>query len=250
MICKNCGLEFKENFCSNCGQRKSANDRLRFMSVIQHFLDDQFDLSKGISYTLKYLASKPGEVGRMYIAGKRKRFTNPARFLIIAAALQALIDFLADKDRLIKEYQFYYHPSISEELSNSIEKWSYYLGTEYTLSSTIFFMLLIPLVLNAFFRRPDYNYTELLVVSFYFNGLALISNVLLTFIFRHVFSLYLPNEFLSLTYVLILAWTFVSFYKHIPIIPRILKILGSLAIIVLIRVYLLPLTLSLLFPVS
>ncbi|MGI9547785.1 MAG: DUF3667 domain-containing protein [Flavobacteriaceae bacterium] len=249
MKCKNCDSDFQGAFCNNCGQRKTANDRLAFRNLIENFLNDQFNIQKGFLYTLKYLAKKPGEVGKMYVEGKRKRFTSPSKFLIIAAALQALIDFLSEKDRLIREYHYNYYPNISEEFSSSIEYWNLNLGTEYALSSTILFIVFIPLVLNTFFRRADYNYTELMVVSFYFNGIALIINTLIVFIFRHIFAVYLPIEVWTLIYMAVLIWAFMSFYKHIALIPRFFKILASLGIIVLIRVYLLPVLFAIIFPV-
>ncbi len=250
MTCKNCGHEFQENFCPNCGQRKMGNSRLKLFALIGKFIDDEFDLHQGFFYTLWQLSYKPGITARNYIQGMRKRYTAPTRFLIITVAFQALIDYLSAPRRLIREYYAYYPSVIPERLYDDIQYYNYLLGTEYALSVNVAQLFLFPVAFSIFFRKLKYNYTELLVVSFYFISIALIFNSIFSFIMRHVFALYLSGDFITLFMVAVLSWAYISFFEGDRPFLRIIKVLASLAFIVLFRVYIVPFLLSLLFPVS
>ena len=250
MTCKNCGREFNDNFCPNCGQRKMGNEKLSLFALIGKFIDDEFDLHGGFFYTLWQLSYKPGHVARNFVRGMRKRYTAPTRFLIITLAFQALIDFLSPERKLIREYDFYFIPFVPERLHDDMQYYNYILGTEYALSVNIIQLALFPVVFNIFFRKRGYNYTELLVVSFYFISIAIIFNMLLSFVARHVFNLYLSGDLITLFMIAVLSWTFIDFFREKRPVVSLIKVLISLVVIVLIRVYIVPLLFSLFFPVS
>jgi len=250
MTCKNCGREFQEIFCPNCGQRKTSNSRLELFALIKKFVDDEFDLHRGFFYTLWQLSYKPGTVARSYVQGMRKRYTAPTRFLIITLAFQALIDYLSAARELIREYYAYYPSLIPERFYDDMQYYNYLLGTEYALSVNVAQLFLFPIAFRIFFRKFKYNYTELLVVSFYFISIALIYNIIFSFIMRHVFGLYLSGDFITLFMVAILSWAYVSFFEDDKPFLRVIKVLASLAIIILFRIYIVPFVLSYFFPVS
>ena len=250
MECRNCGNDFDDNFCPNCGQRKMGNSRLNLFALIGKFIDDEFDLHRGFFYTLWQLSYKPGTVARNYVQGMRKRYTAPTRFLIITLAFQALIDYLSAARKLIQEYYAIYPSFIPERLYDDMQYYNYLLGTEYALSVNVIQLLLFPVAFNIFFRKLKYNYTELLVVSFYFISIALIYNILFSFIMRHVFNLYLSGDFITVFMMVVLGWAFVSFFEDNRPFLRLIKVLASLVIIVLFRVYIAPFVLGLFFPVS
>ena len=250
MTCKNCEQEFQENFCPNCGQRKTGNSRLNLFALINRFIDDEFDLHRGFFYTLWQLSYKPGTVARNYVQGMRKRYTAPTRFLIITVAFQSLIDFLSVTKKLIREYNIYYPSVIPEGMYDDMQYYNYVLGTEYALSVNIVQLFLFPVVFNFFFRKLKYNYTELLVVSFYFISIALVYNMVLSFILRHAFGLYLPGDYITLFMIAVMSWAYISFFEDDKPFLRVIKVLASLVIIVLFRVYIVPFFFSLFFPVS
>ena len=250
MNCKNCQNQFEGNYCPNCGQIREANNRLRFLPIVQRFLDDTFDLNHGFFFTVWQLLLNPGRVGSNYIGGKRQRYTSPLRFLIIMVALQALIDFLSDSNRLIKEFEMVFNPLISSRLNDSITYYNYVLGTEYALYIGIASIAIFPIAFNIFFRRLNYNYTELLVISFYYFGIAQFLSTITVFLLRHLFGVYISGEVSTILIIGALIWTFMSFFIQINPVARIIRILGALAIVVLIRVYLLPFILAIFFPVS
>ena len=249
MNCKNCGREFHENFCPNCGQRKMGNSKLNLFALIGKFIDDEFDLHRGFFHTLWQLSYKPGTVARNYVQGMRKRYTAPTRFLIITLAFQALVDYLSSTRRLIREYDFYYIPFVPEGLYDDMQYYNFLLGTEYALSVNVIQLALFPVVFNIFFRKHNYNYTEILVVSFYFISIALIFNILVSFFLRHVFGLYLTGEYITIFMMAVLSWAFIRFFKDDKPFLRLVKVVVSLTLIVLIRVYIVPLLLSIFFPV-
>ena len=250
MNCKNCGREFQENFCPNCGQRKMGNSRLKLFALIGKFIDDEFDLHRGFFYTLWQLSYKPGTVARNYVRGMRKRYTAPTRFLIITLAFQALIDFLSSTRRLIREYDFYYIPFVPENLYDDMQYYNYILSTEYALSVNVIQLALFPVVFNIFFKKEKYNYTEILVVSFYYISIALIFNIAVSFVLRHVFGLYLSGEYITIFMMAVLSWAFIRFFQIDKPVLRLVKVLVALTVIVLIRVYVVPFLFSLFFPVK
>ena len=250
MTCKNCGREFNDNFCPNCGQRKMGNAKLNLFALIGKFIDDEFDLHRGFFYTLWKLSYKPGTVARNYVEGMRKRYTAPTRFLIITLAFQALIDFLSTPKEIIREYYTYYPSFLPENLYDDMQYYNYLLSTEYALSVNLLQLALFPVVFNIFFRKLKYNYTELLVVSFYFISIALIFNIFFSFLMRHLFGIYMQGDIITLFMLIILTWAYFRFFKDNAPILRLFKVVLSLLVIVLIRVYLTPFIFSFFFPVS
>ena len=227
-----------------------SNEKLNLFALIGKFIDDEFDLHRGFFYTLWQLSYKPGTVARNYVEGMRKRYTAPTRFLIITLAFQALIDFLSPEKRLIREYDFYYIPFVPERLHDDMQYYNYILSTEYALSVNLIQLALFPVAFNIFFRKRGYNYTELLVVSFYFISIALIFNMLLSFVTRHVFGLYLSGEYITIFMIGVLSWTFIDFFREKKPGLSLLKVLIALLLIVLVRVYIVPFLFSLFFPIS
>ncbi|MEN8797927.1 MAG: hypothetical protein ABF293_01685, partial [Flavobacteriaceae bacterium] len=172
------------------------------------------------------------------------------RFLIITLAFQALIDYLSPAKELIREYYAYYPSVIPEHLYDNMQYYNYLLGTEYALSVNVVQLLLFPIAFKIFFRKLKYNYTELLVVSFYFISIALIFNIIFSFIMRHVFGIYLSGNFITLLMIAIMSWAYISFFEDDRPFLRVIKVLGALTLIVLFRVYMVPFLLSFFFPVS
>ena len=91
--CNNCGTDFEGSFCFNCGQIYSANKRLAFSTIVRDFFDNTFNIHKGFFFTFWKLIIKPSDVATSYIQGKRKTYTNPTRYLVIALAALATMQY-------------------------------------------------------------------------------------------------------------------------------------------------------------
>lgn len=87
--CKNCGAALSGNFCANCGQ-KSEIHRVTFGHFAHEFFHAFTHTDKGILLLMKELITRPGQVAREYLDGKRKKYFNPLTFLIILSSLYVL----------------------------------------------------------------------------------------------------------------------------------------------------------------
>lgn len=95
--CKNCGVTFEGQFCSNCGQ-KSNSGTITFGELLLTFFNSVLDFEAPLYKTIYELTIKPGTLIRSYIRGKRKSYYNPIRYLIFTMALYLLIKLLIDFD--------------------------------------------------------------------------------------------------------------------------------------------------------
>ena len=87
--CPNCDVPRTGKFCAACGQNNRA-DRLSLKEMSQTGLAHVFELDVPLLRTLVGLTIRPGRVCREYIAGHRRRYSNPLRYCIITAALYML----------------------------------------------------------------------------------------------------------------------------------------------------------------
>ena len=89
--CLNCAtlLTADDHYCPTCGQ-KTDTHRLS-MAHIWHDLVHAFThADKGIFYTIRELAVRPGVVAREYVTGKRKKYFNPFSMLVIVLGINLL----------------------------------------------------------------------------------------------------------------------------------------------------------------
>jgi hypothetical protein len=246
--CHNCKNTFDGNFCSNCGQRNLANKRLQMREVINDFFDNTFNLHKGFLYTFWQLIIKPGKVANAYIDGYRKTYTNPTRYLVIALAFQSFIDYQFKTTEVIKNDTYFTFSFLSDSLNKSMEIWNIKLAVEYILFSNLFMIILIPAIFYIFFKRLNFNYTELLTVSFYYIPTILFITMPILFITKVIFGIFIPKEIIILIFMAYLFWSNLSFFKVVPFWKRFLKIITVIVLFMIIRVFFLPYIISLLFP--
>lgn len=90
MTCKNCEAPLTGRFCSNCGQKADIH-RITFSHVFHDFIHAFTHADKGFLLLIKKLITKPGIVSKEYLDGKRKKYFNPLSFLVITAAIHALV---------------------------------------------------------------------------------------------------------------------------------------------------------------
>ena len=87
--CPNCGEPRAGRFCSGCGQREMGG-RLTLRGLWREFASRAFNLNRGLLHTVVSLAQSPGSVPRDYVEGRRRTYTNPLSFLLLAATLSVL----------------------------------------------------------------------------------------------------------------------------------------------------------------
>lgn len=247
--CQNCKNSFTGNFCANCGQRKQANDRLRFKELSKDFVDNVFNIHKGLFYTFWQLLKAPGKTGRAFIRGKRKDFTNPIRYLIIAVAIQAFIDYWFIHPELDEAPGFIYFAFLSEEINRSMAWWNHILATRYSFIHNLSMIFTFPLAYTVLFRKQGYNFTELLTVNFYYFATGLIVTILSIFGTELLSSSKLPIPIIILVTMGYVFWSSIHFFNKVHIGTRILLILISILFFMLFRVFMVTYLLSVFFPV-
>ncbi len=98
--CLNCGAELTGDFCHNCGQRSSVC-RLTVKSAI---VDDTWSavrMDRRVWPTVFALLIHPWVVIKEYIQGKRVRWTQPVRLIIILCFVDLVIEmFVPHADSL------------------------------------------------------------------------------------------------------------------------------------------------------
>ena len=90
--CLNCGQPFtgNEKFCSYCGQ-KNTSEKLTFSIFINNLVSGFFSYDSRFWTTFILLLTKPGQVSKEYIKGKRARFVNPFQLYLNVSIVFFLI---------------------------------------------------------------------------------------------------------------------------------------------------------------
>ncbi|MEN0651520.1 MULTISPECIES: DUF3667 domain-containing protein [Hyphobacterium] len=91
--CANCGAPLSGDFCAACGQSREDIRRPAW-SLVTDTLDGLLSWDGRILSTYRHLFTRPGQVARDYMDGKRQSFTPPVRlYLIVSLIFFAAISF-------------------------------------------------------------------------------------------------------------------------------------------------------------
>jgi hypothetical protein len=102
MECLNCGhpLELSDRYCPNCSQANSVK-HLTIKDFLDELFEDMVRFDTRLVRTLTTMLWRPGRVSKDFIAGKRKTYANPFRFLLTLAFIYfLLLSVTGDFDRL------------------------------------------------------------------------------------------------------------------------------------------------------
>lgn len=86
VMCKNCGTEFKGEFCPNCGQ-KGRVGRLRIRQGVEDLVGIFTNFDTGFMHTCLELIYRPGYMMYDYIKGHRKEYVKPIQLLFLLASI-------------------------------------------------------------------------------------------------------------------------------------------------------------------
>jgi uncharacterized protein DUF3667 len=84
--CLNCGAVLAGGWCSQCGQR-AAEIRPTMHELLHEALHEFSHLDGKIIQTAQLLFTKPGELTREFVAGRRARYVTPIRLYLICSLL-------------------------------------------------------------------------------------------------------------------------------------------------------------------
>lgn len=90
--CKNCGrlLQPEDNYCPQCGQ-SAKTKRLQIKQVRKDVFKKFLHADSGILHLTKALAVRPGQAIGDYIAGKRKEYYEPLKYLTFTVGISVLL---------------------------------------------------------------------------------------------------------------------------------------------------------------
>ena len=152
--CKNCGTDYKGNYCNYCGQ-KSDIERLNLKYLLHNLFHATTHLDAGYFYTLKELAFRPGHFIREYLQGKRSNHGDPVLMLLILGGICSV---------LYNHYQLKTLSSVDiSTFKGDMQMFSLkffalaFLGYSFLFSLADFFI----------FRYKGYNYIELYVMNLF-----------------------------------------------------------------------------------
>lgn len=248
IICKNCDFPFEGAYCPICAQSIKANDRLTIKNIVSDFFDTVFNFDKGFFYTFWSLLKQPGVVARSFIQGKRKRFTNPVKYLIIATAIQALFEYIFMYEE--QGVPFTNYSFLSNSMNQNMHLWNESMTLNYPILFGIINLLFWPIPLYFLFKKLKYNFSELIVSMMYFYGTIVILIELMVMIYTPITKRNIPIELVSLLATIYLTYAFLNFYRKDTISWRIPRIAVVLIILLAFRMFILPFSLAWLFPLN
>lgn len=210
--CKNCNAALEGPYCSQCGQKALA-ERLTVGYILRSFLEAITNLEQGFWYTFRRLMARPGQVVREYLAGKRRQYYHPVRYLIIMATFSALVtlvsgiyDLQQSEIRGLQEKALGVEPSKRQA---EVQQWVQEESKKYLNLIVLLTLPFVSLASFRLFRKREYNYAEHLAINAFwtaqlsFIGLAMILVFLLfpgLALYFFIFSMLLSSLYYALGY--------------------------------------------------
>lgn len=99
--CLNCAVVGSGSYCAHCGQSRALG-RLSMPAVARAALAALVALDRPFLNTAIGLTLRPGRVVAEYLAGRRRRYTNPIQYCAVATALAILAINLSGRGSLPK----------------------------------------------------------------------------------------------------------------------------------------------------
>lgn len=184
--CKNCGSVINENFCPNCGQKKSVS-RITWSFIFKEILHFFTHVEKGFIGSTIRMWANPGAFTKSYIDGQRKNKQPPVSFLVVWAAIFVLV-------RKMMIFLFDYKMEILSTPSFvNREAATYYLN--HVTYLTIVFIPVwtsISFFVGAMFKRI--NFAEAIVICFYSYGIFFLLLSLVTLICGLIFRINILSD--------------------------------------------------------
>ncbi len=207
-----------QRFCSSCGQRAEVH-RISAHEVVHDTVHYFTHADKSIFRLVKSLALQPGVAAREYVAGKRTQWFKPLNFLLIVAAIIALMTglFYKENDKIVvkmrQSAERIENPAAKNNLlqkARRVENVNYITGRY----SNIINIVATPFVTIFFWLayRKRFNYFECLVGHMYFTGFVTLLYALIFVPLINIFpaiNLYA----LGLFFLIEVLYKAVSFYR-------------------------------------
>jgi len=174
--CPNCDHPGEGRYCPRCGQDNRLA-RLDAMQIAGEVVQNFVGWDSALGHTLKGLVRSPGGMVSEYVAGRRRRYVNPARFCLLSLAAW----FLATRVLFLDPMEatgINISGSSGGETAKLVEEIRDFLARH--LDILLFFALPVRAVLlRLFFRGSGRNFAECLTMVLYVAGFGFLVGVLL-----------------------------------------------------------------------
>lgn len=91
--CKNCGTEYRGNYCPGCGQ-SSHTPRLSGRTAVESMAGVIMAADRGFLHTCIDLTLRPGYMMRDYVMGRRVQYLGPVNLLFLLSTVYVLLRYL------------------------------------------------------------------------------------------------------------------------------------------------------------
>jgi len=91
-VCLNCHARLRGQYCGHCGQR-SRNRLISIWQLLQEAFGDLLELDSRLWRTLVPLLTKPGQLTRDYLEGRRARYMPPFRTYLVLSVIFFVVAF-------------------------------------------------------------------------------------------------------------------------------------------------------------
>lgn len=166
--CKNCGAESAGTFCTQCGQKLHLTP-INFYAVILEFLSTAFNFEGPFFKTLWGLFINPGKLIRAFLAGNRKKYYAPIRYLVVCLFINLLLSEIIDFNPIENQKAM---DSNAANYSENQSK-SYAIGN-FVAENLNYFLFILPFIISLysklFYWSRSYNMAERTVMGFYLAG--------------------------------------------------------------------------------
>ena len=207
-LCKNCEHTFEGNFCSNCGQ-KTNTKRLDWNYIFDELKYTFLHLNGGLLYTCKQLLTRPGDMVREFIEGKRVKHYKPILLVFVLAGITTLLlHYSGDMEILATLKPQKNNPFNPKVYADILSK--YYTYIQLASIPIISFCTWIG------FKKWGYNYIENIIINSFVVAQSLLLGILITPIKNLCIGtsgFFIIATVLSLFTIVFQIWLYLQLYK-------------------------------------
>jgi Protein of unknown function (DUF3667) len=167
--CLNCLTAYEGNFCNECGQ-KAKTHRFTLHEWMHEIPHSIFHIDSGFFYTFKSLCTRPGNMIREYLGGKRKDYFSPFLYVLVWCGIFIVVSHFVSK----AEHQ----QAEITDLKSAIRL------IEDNYYKIIVVAMIIPLSVSSFlvFYRSKLNFAEHLVMNSFVIAQLIVADIIMALI--------------------------------------------------------------------
>ena len=177
-VCKNCGNQFADKYCSHCGQKAFENTDRRIIALFGEMFHFITHFEGSFWTSLKTMLLKPGQMSLDYCNGIRKKYFKPVSMFLFIVVLYLVFPGFSGLNVSLNEYKQSFLASrvIQSQIEHKLdsgrlseeqfsEKFSH---VSEKVSKFMLFLLVIfaaALIRILFLRTKRYFYDDLILAA-------------------------------------------------------------------------------------